>query len=113
MNNIRNNVRLIGHLGRDPEFKQLDSGKSVARLSLATNEVYRNGDGDKVTSTQWHRCVAWGRTAELISELMAKGKEVALEGRLTYRSYQDKEGVERYTTEIVINEFALLGPKPD
>lgn len=108
MNSIKNSVTLIGNLGKDPEIKQLQSGRSMARLSLATNETYRNQKGDKVTSTQWHTLVAWGKTAETMSTILKKGKEVVVHGKLTYRSYEDKEGITRYIPEIVVDEFVVL-----
>ncbi len=108
MNSIKNSVTLIGNLGKDPEIKQFQSGRSVARFSLATNETYRNQKGDKVTSTQWHNIVAWGKTAEMMNNLLKKGKEVVVHGKLTYRTYEDKEGVTRFIPEIVADEFVVL-----
>lgn len=108
MNSIKNSITLIGNLGKDPEIKQLQSGRSVARFSLATNETYRNQKGDKVTTTQWHNIVAWGKTAETMTTLLKKGKEVVVHGKLTYRIYEDKEGVTRSIPEIVADEFVLL-----
>ncbi len=109
MNNIRNSVTLIGHLGQDPEIVKTQNGKMLANLRLATNEVYRNQKGDKVSTTEWHRCVAWGKLAELVGNYCKKGKEVAVRGKLTYESYEDKEGVRRTATKIVLNELTLLG----
>ncbi len=109
MNALRNKVQLIGHLGQDPEIVNLESGKTLAKFSLATNESYKNADGDKVTDTQWHNIVAWGKTAEIIEKYISKGKEVAVEGRLRNRSYETKEGEKRYITEIVCNELLMLG----
>jgi len=112
MNSLRNSVKLIGNLGGDPEVKKLDNGRMVANFSLATNETYKNSKGDKVTQTEWHKIVAWGKTAEFIEKYLKKGNHVALEGKLTHQSYEDKEGVKRYTTKVVANEFVLL-TKPD
>ncbi len=109
MNNLRNKVQLIGNLGNDPEIITLDSGKKLAKFSIATNEHYKNSKGEKVTETQWHNVVAWGKTAEIIESYVSKGKEVAVEGKLTTRSWEDKEGNKRYTTEVVCNELLLLG----
>lgn len=109
MNNLRNKVQLIGNLGNDPEIITLDSGKKLAKFSIATNEHYKNAKGEKVTETQWHNVVAWGKTAEIIESYVSKGKEVAVEGKLTTRSWEDKEGNKRYTTEVVCNELLLLG----
>ena len=111
MSTLRNKVQLIGNLGNDPEIITMDSGKKLAKFSIATNESYKNAQGEKVTDTQWHNVVAWGKTAEIIEEYVTKGKEVAVEGKLTTRSYDDKEGNKRYTTEVVCNELLMLGNK--
>ncbi|HMQ60255.1 MAG TPA: single-stranded DNA-binding protein [Flavilitoribacter sp.] len=108
MNGLKNSILLIGNLGRDPETKTLESGRSFARFTMATSESYRNANGDKVTSTQWHNIVAWGKTAEVAGNLLKKGKEVAVRGKLTYRNYKDKEGIDRSIPEVVVDEFALL-----
>ena len=109
MNALRNKVQLIGHLGQDPEIINLDSGKTLAKFSVATNEVYRDANGDKVTDTQWHNIVAWGKTAEIVAQYLVKGNEVAVEGKLMHRSYESKEGEKRYITEIRCNELLMLG----
>lgn len=109
--NLKNRVQLIGHLGNDPEVKELESGKKLAKFSLATNETYYDQKGNKTTDTEWHNIIAWGKQAELASKLLAKGKEVILEGKLTNRSWEDNEGNKRYITEIIMNEFALVGGK--
>jgi len=109
MNALKNKVQLIGHVGNDPEIRNFDEGKKLASLTLATNEVYRNDKGDKVEETQWHRVVAWGKTAEIIEKYVTKGKEIAVEGKLVHRSYDDKNGEKRYTTEVVVNELLMLG----
>jgi single-strand DNA-binding protein len=111
MNTLKNKVQLIGHLGLDPEVKNLESGKKLAKISLATNETYKSVKGDKVTETQWHNLVAWGKTAEYAEKYLKKGNEVAIEGRLINRSYNDKEGVKKYISEVVVNEMMILGPK--
>jgi single-strand DNA-binding protein len=111
MNTIKNSVRLIGNLGQDPDVKEFEPGKKVARFSLATNEQYTNGKGEKVTETNWHNCVAWGKTAEIVEKYLKQGSELAIEGRLTSRSYTNKEGEKRYTTEVVVNEMLMLGKK--
>ena len=111
MSTLRNKVQLIGNLGNDPEIITLDSGKKLAKFNIATNETYKNGQGEKVTDTQWHNVVAWNKTAEIIENYVTKGKEVAVEGKLTSRSYEDKEGQKRYITEVVCNEILLLGSK--
>lgn len=109
MNNIRNSVFLIGNLGQDPEMRTTVNGKTLTRFSLATNEVYRNQQGERVTETQWHRLIAWGKLGELLNSLLSKGRSVAVRGKLTYNSYEDKEGQKRLFSEIVVQEFTLLG----
>ncbi len=111
MNTLRNKVQLIGNLGNDPEIISLENGKKIAKFSIATNDTYRNAQGEKVVDTQWHNVVAWNKTAEIIEKYVEKGKEIAVEGRLTNRSYETKEGEKRYITEIVCNELLLLGSK--
>jgi len=108
MSTLRNKVQLIGNLGNDPEIINLESGKTLAKFTIATNESYKNAEGEKVTDTQWHNIVAWGKTAQIIEKYVAKGKEVALEGKLTSRSYETKEGEKRYVTEVVANEILML-----
>jgi len=111
MNALRNKVQLIGNLGNNPEVITLDSGKKLAKFSIATNESYKNAKGEKVTDTQWHNVIAWNKTAEIVEKYLVKGNEVAVEGKLTSRSYEDKEGVKKYITEIVVNELLMLGGK--
>lgn len=105
---MQNKVQLIGHVGQEPEVKTVNN-KKVANLSLATNEVYYKDNGDKVEKTEWHRVTAWGKTAEIIDKYVVKGKEIAVEGKLTHRSYDDKDGNKRYVTEVLVNEVLLLG----
>ena len=109
MSTIRNHVQLIGNVGQEPTITNLESGKKVARFSLATNEYYKDSKGEKQTDTNWHTVVAWGKTAEIIENYVSKGKEIAVEGKLTSRSYEDKEGVKRYVTEVLASEILLLG----
>ena len=109
MNALRNKVQLIGHVGQEPEIKTFEGGKKLANITLATNESYTNAKGEKVEQTEWHRLTAWGKTADLIESYVIKGKEIAVEGKLTHRSYDDKDGVKRYITEDVISELRLLG----
>ncbi len=111
MNTLRNKVQLIGNLGNDPEIITLESGKKLAKFSLATNESYKNANGERITDTQWHNIVAWGKTAEIIESFVTKGKEVAIEGKLSNRSWEDKDGNKRYITEVVCNELLMLGNK--
>jgi single-strand DNA-binding protein len=108
---LKNKVQLIGNLGGNPEIKTTESGKKMARFSVATNEVYRNAKGDKVTETQWHSLVAWGRVAEIVEKYLVKGSEVAIEGKLVNRSYNDKEGNKKYVTEVQVNEVLVLGDR--
>ncbi|HEX8577489.1 MAG TPA: single-stranded DNA-binding protein [Flavobacterium sp.] len=109
MNTLRNRVQLIGNVGNDPEIRTLEGGKKRAYLSIATNENYKNEKGEKVEQTEWHRITAWGKTADIIENYVTKGKEIAVEGKLTHRSYEDKNGEKRYVTEVVISEIMLLG----
>jgi single-strand DNA-binding protein len=111
MNNLRNKVHLIGRLGKDVETKTLDSGKTLAKGSLATTEIYRNQDGDKVENTQWHNLTFWGNSAKNAGQLLKKGSEIAVEGRLSYSNYEDKDGNMKYYTEIIVQEFIKLDPK--
>jgi len=108
MSNLRNSVQLIGRLGKNPEVKNLESGKVVANVSIATNDIYKNAKGEKVIETQWHNLVAWGKNAENFQKILTKGDEVAIQGKLTHRSYEDKEGITRYVSEVVVNEFVKL-----
>ncbi|MBP6001403.1 MAG: single-stranded DNA-binding protein [Flavobacterium sp.] len=105
---MKNRVQLIGHVGQDPEVKTVNN-KKVATLTIATNDFYFNEKGDKVEQTEWHRITAWGKTAEIIEKYVTKGKEIAVEGKLTHRSYDDKDGNKRYVTEILVLELLLLG----
>ena len=108
---LKNKVQLIGNLGAAPEVKTFDGGKKMATFRMATNETYRNAKGEKITETQWHQLVAWGKLAEIVEKYLAKGKEVAIEGKLVNRTYNDKEGNKKYVTEIQVNELLLLGSK--
>jgi len=111
MSTLRNKVQLIGNLGNAPEIIALDSGKKLAKFSIATNETYKNAQGEKVQDTQWHNVIAWNKTAEIIEKYLEKGREVAIEGKLTTRSYDDKDGNKRYVTEVICNELVMLGGK--
>ncbi len=111
MSNIRNSVRLIGKLGQNPEVKNLANDNKLAKFSVATSETYNNDKGEKVTDTNWHNVVAWGKLAGIVEQYCQKGKEVAIEGKLTTRNYTDKEGNKKYVTEVVANEVLLLGAK--
>ena len=104
-----NKVILLGHLGKDPEVKKLDSGKSVANFSLATSEVYKNKEGEKVTNTEWHNIVLWSPLAEIAESYLKKGSQLYLEGKISNRSYEDKDGVKKYISEVVGRDITLLG----
>ena len=109
---LKNKVQLIGNLGNAPEIKSIESGKKMARFSIATNENYRNAKGEKVTETTWHNLVAWGKVAELAEKFLQKGTEVVIEGKLINRSYTDKDGIKKYISEVQVNELLLLNDKP-
>ena len=109
MNALKNKVQLIGNLGNAPEVKNTEKGKKLAKFSIATNETYYNVKGEKVTETQWHNLIAWGKVAELVEKYLSKGSEVAIEGKLMNNNYTDKDGNKRYSTEIQVHELLLLG----
>lgn len=109
MNTLKNKVQLIGNLGNDPEITNFESGKILAKFSIATNDSYKNAKGEKITDTQWHNVVAWGKTAQIVEKFITKGKEIAIEGKLTTRTWEDKEGMKRYITEVVCSELLMLG----
>ncbi|HAO06496.1 MAG TPA: single-stranded DNA-binding protein [Chryseobacterium sp.] len=108
---LKNKVQLIGNLGNTPEVKKMQNGKKMARFRIATSEVYKNAIGEKVTETQWHNLVAWGKVAEIAEQYLTKGREVAIEGKLTHRNYDDHSGHKKLITEIQVNELLLLGGK--
>ncbi|MES2807418.1 MAG: single-stranded DNA-binding protein [Bacteroidota bacterium] len=107
-----NKVILVGHLGKDPEVRQLEGGVSVASFPLATSETF-NKDGKKVEQTEWHNIVLWRSLADVAAKFLQKGKLVYIEGKLRTRSFEDKEGVKKYTTEVVAENFTMLGRKTD
>lgn len=113
MGNLRNRVQLIGNVGQDPTITNFDNGKRMARVNLATNEHYKNNQGERVTHTEWHTLIGWGKLVDIIEGFVTKGKEIAVEGKLITRSYEDKDGNKRYVTEIVLNEILLLGGNND
>jgi single-strand DNA-binding protein len=105
-----NRAILIGNLGQDPDLKHLDTGQTLARLSIATTERWRDAkSGELQERTEWHRVIVWGRTAELVGEHLSKGRQVYVEGRLQTRKWQDKDGHDRYSTEIVAQQVTFLG----
>ncbi|MEO9804198.1 MAG: single-stranded DNA-binding protein [Reichenbachiella sp.] len=112
MTTLKNSVQLIGRLGSDPELRTFESGKKMTSFSLATNETYYNANGDKVTDTQWHNIVAWEKKAELVTDYLKKGSEIAVQGKLVNRKYE-KDGMTKYITEINLNEMLMLDKKEE
>lgn len=110
MTTLKNSVQLIGRLGNDPELRTFESGKSMTSFSLATNEMYYNNKGEKVTDTQWHNIVAWGKKAEVISQYLKKGSEIALQGKLVNRKYE-KDGATKFITEVSLSEMHMMDKK--
>ena len=109
MNALKNKVNLIGRLGTDPELVKLENGNMMSRFSLAINEPYKDKENNEwVESTQWHNIIAWGKSAEIASQKMKKGAEVAIEGRLVNRSYKTKDGELRHVTNVEMKEFLIL-----
>ena len=108
---LRNKVTLIGHTGKDVEVVNFENGGIKASVALATNDYYTNAQGEKVEDTQWHNLIAFGKTAEIMQKYVTKGKEIAVEGKITYRSYDTQDGQKRYITEIRVEELVLLGSK--
>ena len=108
---LKNKVQLIGNLGNNPEIRTIKKKKKMARFSVATNETYRTAKGEKVTETQWHNLIAWGKVADIAEQFLFKGSEVAIEGKLINRNYTDKDGNKRYVTEVQVHEVLMLGDK--
>jgi len=113
MNTLKNSVRLTGFLGSNPEVKTFSDDRTLARVSIATNERYRNGQGEWVTDTQWHNLVFWGKQAIFAQKSLTKGAEIAVEGKLVNRQYVDKDGVTRYVTEVNVNEILQFNRRPE
>lgn len=111
MSTLRNHVQLIGNVGQNPTITNLESGRKVARFSLATNEFYKDAKGEKQTDTQWHTVVAWGKTAEIVENYVSKGQEIGISGKLKTRTYTTDDGNQRYVTEVEAQEILLLGSK--
>ena len=111
MNALQNKVQLIGNLGNNPDVRNTESGKKMARVSISTNESYRNAKCETDKETQWQNAIAWGKNAEVIEKYLTKGSQVAVEGKLVTRNYVDKEGIKRYTTEVQVNDILLMGCK--
>ena len=108
-----NKVILLGNLGKDPEVRRLDDGRGVANFSLATSETYKNKAGEKVTNTEWHNVVLWSPLADIAESYLKKGSQVYIEGKISNRSYEDKDGVKKYISEVVGREITLLGRAPE
>lgn len=113
MNQLRNCVNLIGHVGQEPEYVELPSGQCYVKMSLATNETYTKKNGEKATKTEWHRLIAWRKLAQNINAMVSKGNQLAVTGRLQYNKYEDKDGVTRYSTDVVLSEFMILSSKSE
>ncbi|MDG1148392.1 MAG: single-stranded DNA-binding protein [Crocinitomicaceae bacterium] len=113
MNGLRNKVSLIGRLGAAPEVVTFESGRTLARFSIATNESYKNKEGEWQDKTQWHNLTIWGKQAETAAKILTKGQEIIAEGKLVNSQYETKEGEKRYATSIEVNEFLILSPKPE
>ena len=108
-----NKVILVGNLGRDPEIRYTRDGTAVANLNLATSESWNDANGQRQERTEWHRVVAWGKLAEIAKEYLSKGRQVYIEGRLQTRSWDDKQGNKRYTTEVKADQMVMLGGRGD
>ena len=108
MNLLRNRVSLIGNLGADPEIKELEGGKKFAKFSVATAEAFRNQEGELIKNTQWHKLVAWGPRATFAEKYLKKGFEVAIEGKLNHRTYDDTDGNKKFFTEVVVTDILML-----
>ena len=106
-----NKVILIGNVGKDPEVRRLDSGAVVARFSLATSERYKDKDGNQQENTEWHNVIVWRQLAEIAEKYVKKGTKLYIEGKVTYRKYTDTNGVEKYITDIVANNFQMLSSR--
>ena len=111
MNSLRNSIRLVGSLGMDPEVKSFDNNRKLAKVSIATNETYKNDKGEKITDTQWHNLVMWNGQANLAEQYLKKGDIISIEGKLASRSYVDKDGNKKYMTEVVVNDFMKMNNK--
>lgn len=111
MNALKNKVQLIGNIGNAPEIRTTQTGKKLAKFSIATNETYRSAEGEKVTDTQWHNIIAWGKVAEVAEKMLEKGTEVAIEGKLVNNVYTDKNGVKKYFTQVNASQLLVMNAK--
>ncbi len=108
MNALKNQVTLIGNLGVDIELKSVKNDRKLARVAMATNQYYKNREGELVQETQWHNLVAWGKLAENMEQCLGKGDHIMVQGKLVYRNYEDSSGQKHYVTEVVVNEFLKI-----
>jgi single-strand DNA-binding protein len=108
MSTMKNSVQLVGNVGQDPEIRNLEGGKKVVNFSIATSDSYKNEKGEKVDQTEWHRIVAWGNSAEIIEKYVVKGNQIGIVGKLTHRTYDDKDGLKRNITEVLVSEVLLM-----
>jgi len=111
MKSLRNSVQLIGNLGVNPEVKEVSNGNKMARFSLATSETFKNQKGEKVTETQWHNLIIWGSLADVAEKYLKKGSRIAVEGKLENNSFEGKDGVKKFYTQIKVNDFVMLDGK--
>jgi len=111
-NSIKNSVQLIGNIGKDTNLVTFENGNKKLSLVIATNDYYTNNKGEKTQNTEWHNIIAWGKTAEMMAASLSKGNEVVIQGKLTSRSYTDKDGNTKYTTEVLVNEFFKIAKSP-
>lgn len=112
MNYLRNSVQLIGNLGKDTELRETSKGTKYTKITVATNDYYKNNKGELQKTTQWHNIIAWGKTAERMCSTLQKGSEVLIQGRLEHSTYEDKDGNTRYTSEVKVSEFLKLSKTP-
>lgn len=110
---MKNHVSLIGNVGMTPEIREFEKGKKLARFSVATKDVYKNQKGERVEETTWHNIVCFGVKVDTIEKYVSKGQQIAIEGKLVNNSYEDKDGNKKYSTQINLNDFFLLGGKND
>lgn len=108
MRQTKNNITLIGRLGNDPVVKRFNSGQRLAKMHLATHETRRRVNGDNNQLTRWHQLVAWGNTADIVKQMLNKGRKIAIEGRLNEHSWKGKDGIPRKSCEVVVKNFTLL-----
>lgn len=111
MKTLKNSVQLIGHLGKDPDVRTFDGGKKKASFTIATNDSYKNQKGEKIEETQWHNLVIWGKLAEIAEKYLRKGNEIAIEGKLVHRTYENGSGEKKYITEVNVNDLVMLTKK--